>query len=74
MVREGNDRSAHAQDHRRMNLAVRVLIVRAAWLLLVLVEVADVHRNHRRLFLFDVEELNQALLQRVIEVHALVLL
>ena len=57
-----------------MNLTVRMLIESAAWLRLVLIKIADMHRNHGSFLLLDVYELNQSLFQSIIEVHTLTLL
>ena len=60
-----NDRRTHSQNHRRMYLTMRVAV------LSLIPQVSQVHRNHRCLFLINVQELNQALLQCVAKVHAL---
>mmetsp|Transcript_5010 Transcript_5010/g.17733 ORF Transcript_5010/g.17733 Transcript_5010/m.17733 type:complete len:208 (+) Transcript_5010:1426-2049(+) len=54
MVRERDDRPANAQDHRRVDLAVRV---RAR---VRLVQVRRRHGDHRRLLLLCVDELDEA--------------
>jgi len=48
-----------------MYLTVRVAV------LSLISQIAQVHRNHRCLLLVHIQELNQPLLQRVTEVHAL---
>jgi hypothetical protein len=58
MVRERNDTGANSENHTGMNLRMRVSNV----LRFFKVEILNRHGDHSRLFLFDVEELNQTLL------------
>ena len=57
-----------------MNLAMRVRVKVSLSLFIGLVQVGDMHRNHGSLFLLNVKELDKALLQCVVEVHALCLI
>ena len=65
MVWERNDRGTDAQDHRRVDLKVSVLIVLR---LPVVVNVLDEHGNHSRFFLLNIQELNQSVLEELLEV------
>ena len=82
MVREGNDRSTDAKNHTGMNLAMRISLNESRFgpsrrltplELLTLLQVGDVHRYHGRLLFLDVEKFDQALLQSIVEVHAMLL-
>jgi len=61
VVREGNDARANAQDHARVDLAVRVVEDAVASHEAIL----GLHRDQDRLLLLRVDELHQALLQQV---------
>lgn len=69
MVWERNDGGTDTKYHGWVHLAVRVGVKLGFLLLLCLVEVGDVHRDHGRLFLFDIQKLDKAVLEGVIEVH-----
>lgn len=65
MIGERNNRCANAEDHRRMDLTVRVIIL---LLLSVLVDIFSEHGNHSRLFLLDIKELHESVDEQLFEV------
>lgn len=66
VVGERNDAGADSQDHRRVDFAVSIGVRPD-----VMLDIRNVHGDHRSLFLLDIEELNQPVLQGVVKVHAL---
>lgn len=65
MIGERNNRCANAEDHRRVDLTVRVIIL---LLLSVLVDIFSEHGNHSRLFLLDIKELHESVDEQLFEV------
>lgn len=66
MVGERNNRRAHTQDHRRVNLAM----CERCLLGLLRVEVLQLHGDHSSLLFFDIQEFNQTFLATSFEVPA----
>eukprot|EP00964_Phaeocystis_antarctica_P006427 scaffold3475_cov91-Phaeocystis_antarctica.AAC.2 len=69
VVGEGDDRGADAEDHRRVDLAVRVAVHRV-----VGAQIRKVHCNHHCLLLLGVHELNQPIGEQLGEAEARLLL
>eukprot|EP00962_Isochrysis_galbana_P042386 scaffold15837_cov99-Isochrysis_galbana.AAC.4 len=69
VVGEGNDRGADAEDHRRVDLAMRVPVHPV-----VGPQVVEVHRDHHRLLLLGVDVLDQAVGDALGPVKARILL
>lgn len=64
MVRERNDRSTHAQNHTRVNFAMRVRNL----LSFLSKQVLQLHRNHSGFFFFDVQKLDKTFLTTSFEI------
>ena len=65
VVWERDDGGADAEDHRRVDFEMRVLVV---VVLPVGVDVANEHGNHSRLFFLDIEQLDQSVFEELLEV------
>lgn len=62
VVGEGNDRTAHTEQHRWMNFAMCV-----SQLFGIVFQVGQIHRNETVFLLFHVQVLNETLLPQVIK-------
>ena len=65
MIREGNNRSGHSQNQRRINLAMRILHA----IPFAIRQLLEIHCNQSRLLLLHIQELHIPFLQQILKFH-----